>query len=197
MKRFQPWRQDALRSYSLRFVLAPAVLFAGIYGVGTWGAPPWVAAVAALLAVAFFVAGSLAMKRSGSRRYGKSVEDNASLLALRTLEQSGYRVERGRMTRCGDVDLIVETPSGLVCVEIKSFWYWRSRWRDVYRQRRARRQARAQARLTGAAHAVIWLPNARSTAWSQFLDRVIPERFPTAVRGNSTALLRHIYSTMG
>ena len=182
---FAPWRADRVRSGILALLVAPL----SAVGLYLAGAP---LAIAALFALGVIAWSTSYWRRASVRAFGKRFEGRAVWRASHALQQAGFQVEAGRMVSIGDVDLIVRSGGALATVEIKSFGYWRSRFRDMARQQRARRQARMQRQLIGARHAVIWLPNARTTWLSRLLGALFPERNPYVVVGNTDDLVRLI-----
>jgi Holliday junction resolvase-like predicted endonuclease len=169
---------------ALLIYLVPAVAVVGLQAAGA----PW-AAIAGTVALSI-LAGMRLRRRAGAREYGKRLESSASARAVGALRAAGMTVEEGRMTRVGDVDLIVRFGQRTATVEIKSFWYWRGRLRDFGRQRKARAQARRQRKVVGADTAIIWLPNARANWLTRLLNRLWPERDPYVVMGSPQALAR-------
>lgn len=178
---YTPWRRDlALSRFFLVVPPLAAVAVAYLH-------PALMAGCAAVGLFCLLVGWRLHV-RAGSRRYGQAVEAKFSHQAIARLQRAGFGVETGRMTKVGDVDLIVRRGAWSVTVEIKSFWYWRGRFRDRARQRKARSQARRQREVVGADRAVIWLPNARRNWLSRLLDWLLPERNPVVVVGSAAQL---------
>lgn len=184
-KPFTPWKGDQLRAALLLF-FAPSILALSAYLV------PEFRLYAAAAAALSLLLGWRIRSRVQARQHGQEIEATFSSRAIPELEKAGFYVESGRMTRFGDVDLIVRRAEWCATIEIKSYRYWRGRLRDRGRQQKARAQARRQRSAIGADIAVIWLPN----AWPNWLTRLLnwlkPERDPVIVMGSARWLAKSL-----
>lgn len=187
-KPFTPWRGDQKRSFLLLYFFPP-LLATTAYML------PEARYYAAGAAVLSALLGWRLRDRVKARQHGQEIEATFVARAIPELERAGFRVATGRMTRVGDIDLIVTRPGWTATVEIKSFRYWRGRLRDRSRQQLARTQARKQRAAIGADIAVIWLPK----AWPNWLTRVLnwlmPERDPVIVMGSARWLAKSLART--
>lgn len=184
-KPFTPWKGDQLRAALLLF-FAPSILALSAYLV------PEFRLYAAAAAALSLLLGWRIRSRVQARQHGQEIEATFSSRAIPELEKAGFYVESGRMTRFGDVDLIVRRAEWCATIEIKSYRYWRGRLRDRGRQQKARAQARRQRSAIGADIAVIWLPK----AWPNWLTRLLnwlkPERDPVIVMGSARWLAKSL-----
>lgn len=184
-KPFTPWRGDQKRSFLLLYLL-PSLLAAGAYLM------PEARYYAAGTAVLSILIGWRLRDRVKARQHGQEIEATFVSRAIPELQRAGFRVEAGRMTRVGDIDLIVARQGWTATVEIKSFRYWRGRLRDRSRQQQARAQARRQCAAIGAHVAVIWLPKAWPNWLTRLLNWLIPERDPVIVMGSARWLAKEL-----
>lgn len=184
-KPFTPWKGDQRRAALLLF-FAPSILALSAYLV------PEFRLYAAAAAALSLLLGWRIRSRVQARQHGQEIEATFSSRAIPELEKAGFYVESGRMTRFGDVDLIVRRAEWCATIEIKSYRYWRGRLRDRGRQQKARAQARRQRSAIGADIAVIWLPK----AWPNWLTRLLnwlkPERDPVIVMGSARWLAKSL-----
>ena len=184
-KPFTPWKGDQLRAALLLF-FAPSILALSAYLV------PEFRLYAAAAAALSLLLGWRIRSRVQARQHGQEIEATFSSRAIPELEKAGFHVESGRMTRIGDVDLVVRRAGWCATIEIKSYRYWRGRLRDRARQRKARVQARSQKEALGADLAVIWLPKGWPTRLTRVLNWLWPERNPIVVMGTARWLAKEI-----
>lgn len=184
-KPFTPWKGDQRRAALLLF-FAPSILALSAYLV------PEFRLYAAAAAALSLLLGWRIRSRVQARQHGQEIEATFSSRAIPELEKAGFYVESGRMTRFGDVDLIVRRAEWCATIEIKSYRYWRGRLRDRARQRKARVQARSQKEALGADLAVIWLPKGWPTWLTRVLNWLWPERNPIVVMGTARWLAKEI-----
>jgi len=182
---YTPWRGDQKRAALLLF-FAPPILALCAFLV------PEVRLYAACAAGLSVLLGWRIRSRVQARQHGQEIEATFSSRAIPELERAGFTVESGRMTRFGDVDLIVRRAGWCATIEIKSFRYWRGRLRDRGRQRKARIQARRQKEALGADLAVIWLPKGWPTWLTRVLNWLWPERDPIVVMGTARWLSKEL-----
>ncbi len=184
-KPFTPWKGDQRRAALLLF-FAPSILALSAYLV------PELRLYAAAAAALSLLLGWRIRSRVQARQHGQEIEATFSSRAIPELEKAGFYVESGRMTRFGDVDLVVRRAGWCATIEIKSYRYWRGRLRDRARQRKARVQARSQKEALGADLAVIWLPKGWPTWLTRVLNWLWPERNPIVVMGTARWLAKEI-----
>lgn len=182
---YTPWKTDWKRSWALLYLL-PTLLFMTGYAL------PETRLYALCALILSVLLGWRLRVRVNARRYGQAIEATFVSKAVPALARAGFYVEAGRMTKFGDIDLVVSRPGWTATIEIKSFRYWRGRLRDRKRQQQARAQAQRQRLAIGADIAVLWLPNARINWLARFLTWLFPERSPFVVLGSAQQMATQI-----
>jgi len=180
-KRFSPWREDFIAAFALT-----ALALFGLYrGVSSFTLTNTV--IGFLIAFACGFMARWAWQNGMRRWYGKHLEGWAIERLSVWLKRKHIGWQAGRMVPgLGDADVLVQTSSGPIVIEIKSW----QRWKNLEREAAAYRQVQALAQRLNAAHAFIWLPRGRPT----FMQRLYAPRHGgiRVVFGNERKMYKQI-----
>jgi len=183
-KRFSPWREDFIVAFFFGGMALFCVWRAGasiIVGNGS------AAGMGLLFAAGSALACVWAWKNGMRRWYGKHLEQWATDRLSVHLKRKRMTWQAGRMVGgLGDADVLVETSSGPVLIEIKAW----QRWKNGDRERAGCQQALALVHSLNACAGFIWLPRGRPT----FMQRMYAPRYEgiKVVFGNERKMMKQI-----
>lgn len=168
---YEPWND----SYSLAVYLGAGATILVWIGVGTQKVIGsggvnllLLSAICMVIAVAVFMRGM-------SRQFGKVFEDKYNKKVSKVFAGTGYKVIPNKMTRVGDLDLLVEGPSEkLANVEIKSWRSYGDNSKFTQRERKAIKQIHSQRGVAAADVSVLWLPQSNQS-WLKAIFNPYPK----------------------
>jgi len=147
-----------------------------------------------LISLATFGTSCYVFYRGTVREFGKSFEQKWVKKANVAFQESSFTIGKSRMTKGGDIDLLVECPENkIINVEIKSWCSFGGDDKYAKREKKGISQIHAQRGAIGAEVSVLWLPQGRTPIFGSIFggkDKIDDETY--LCKGNAVKLRKLI-----